>query len=124
MYLTTRRYMSNSPRPVLQWRVPETDAEWQIWLIAAAEIGDYKFFGSYVDLCNPDATRFFLETTHQRYLERLNPAQFGQLAAYLVTDPAIWDRPGTPGFPSSLFRAFMERAFRVQHQGERTDHNS
>jgi hypothetical protein len=92
VYLTTRRYMANGPRPVLQWRAPQGPDSWEVWLIAAAEIERYKFFGAYVDLCNADAVRFFIETTYQRYLERLGPERFARLAGFFVDEahPQNW----------------------------------
>ena len=36
VYLTTRRYMSNGPRPTLSWRAPGGADAWRIWLVAAA----------------------------------------------------------------------------------------
>jgi hypothetical protein len=63
-----------------------------VWLIAAAEIERYKFFGAYVDLCNPDAVRLFLDTTYQRYLDRLGPERFARLAGFFVDEshPQNW----------------------------------
>jgi hypothetical protein len=96
VYLTRQRYMSNAPRPLLEWRAPP-DTSWEIWLIAAAEITDYKFFGSYVDLCNPEACRYFLETTYERYAQRLG-AQFGNLAGFFLDESHpqnwSWSLPG------------------------------
>jgi hypothetical protein len=92
VYLTMRRYMSNAPRPTLKWRAPAGAEAWEIWLVAAAEIADYKFFGSYVDLCNPDACRFFLATTYERYLARLGPERFSRLAGFFLDEahPQNW----------------------------------
>ena len=92
VYLTDRRYMTNRPQPTLKWNVPNGPLKWEIWLIAAAEITNYKFFGSYVDLCNPDACQYFLKTTYQRYLERLGPTKFAQLAGFFVDEshPQNW----------------------------------
>jgi hypothetical protein len=92
VYLTTRRYLSSGPRPTLAWRVPDTFEEWAVWLIAASEIEDFKFFGAYVDLCSPQATALFLATTYERYFQRLGPARFAQLAGFFVDEshPQNW----------------------------------
>jgi hypothetical protein len=93
VYFTDRRYMSNGPRPTLSWRAPDGPQEaWEVWLIAASEIADYKFFGSYVDLCNPDAARLFLTTTYEQYLTRLGPERFAQLAGFFLDEahPQNW----------------------------------
>ena len=92
VYLTRQRYMSNAPRPTLDWRAPSGAERWEVWLIAAAEITDYKFFGGYVDLCNADACRLFLETTYQRYLDRLGPTDFARLAGFFLDEshPQNW----------------------------------
>ncbi|TMF01356.1 MAG: hypothetical protein E6I52_11650, partial [Chloroflexi bacterium] len=92
VYLTTRRYMSNAPRPTLSWRAPGGVQAWEIWLVAAAEITDYKFFGSYVDLCNADACTLFLETTYERYFARLGPERFSRLAGFFLDEahPQNW----------------------------------
>jgi hypothetical protein len=91
VYLTRQRYMNNAPRPCLEWRAP-ADADWEVWLIAAAEITDYKFFGGYVDLCNAEAGREFLETTYQRYAQRLGPWYFDKLAGFFLDEahPQNW----------------------------------
>jgi hypothetical protein len=90
VHLTRQRYMSNAPRPCLDWRAPP-DGDWEVWLIAAAEITNYKFFGGYVDLCNPEACRHFLSTTYQRYAQRLG-TQFGKLAGFFLDEshPQNW----------------------------------
>ncbi len=92
VYLTDRRYMTNGPRPTLCWQAPDGPERWEIWLIAADEIADYKFFGSYVDLCNPDACRLFLATTYERYLARLGPDRFAELAGFFLDEahPQNW----------------------------------
>ncbi len=96
VYLTTRRYMTSGPRPTLQWRAPDSGPggpeRWEVWLIAAAEIERYKFFGAYVDLCHPDAVRYFLETTYRRSLERIGPERFAHLAGFFVDEahPQNW----------------------------------
>jgi hypothetical protein len=92
VYYTDRRYMSSGPRPTLAWRAPEGPEAWDVWLIAAAEITDYKFFGSYVDLCNADACQLFLQTTYERYRQRLGPRAFAQLTGFFVDEshPQNW----------------------------------
>ena len=92
VYLTTRRYMTNAPRPTLSWRAPSGADAWEIWLVAAAEVTDYKFFGSYVDLCNADACRLFLATTYERYLSRLGPERFSRLVGFFLDEahPQNW----------------------------------
>ena len=84
--------MSNGPRPTLSWRAPGGADAWHIWLVAAAEITDYKFFGSYVDLCNADACQMFLATTHERYLARLGPERFSRLVGFFLDEahPQNW----------------------------------
>src|SRR5262249_39555527 len=86
VYLTTRRYFSNGPVPTLIWRAPETASEWHVWLIAAKEITDYKFFGGYVDLCNPEACQLFFHTTYERYLRRLGRTRFARLAGFFLDE--------------------------------------
>ncbi|HEV2123386.1 MAG TPA: glycosyl hydrolase, partial [Chloroflexota bacterium] len=114
VYLTTRRYMSNGPQPTLHWRAPggapggatdptspvdtgdptgpEGTERWDVWLIAAAEIERYKFFGAYVDLCNADAVQLFLETTYRRTLDRLGQEAFRRLDGFFVDEahPQNW----------------------------------
>ena len=71
---------------------PRRTERWEIWLFAATEITDYKFFGSYVDLCNRDACQLFLATTYERYLARLGPERFAQLAGFFLDEahPQNW----------------------------------
>ncbi|HEX2185793.1 MAG TPA: glycosyl hydrolase, partial [Chloroflexota bacterium] len=57
-----------------------------------AEVQRYKFFGAYVDLCHPEACRFFLETTYKRYLEAFGAERFARLAGFFVDEahPQNW----------------------------------
>lgn len=87
-----KRSFSFGPRPKLEWRAPAGPGSWEVWLVAAAEVAPYKFFGHYVDLCNPDAVRAFLATTYQRYAERLDAATLRQISGFFLDEahPQTW----------------------------------
>ncbi|MFI5267001.1 MAG: glycosyl hydrolase, partial [Chloroflexota bacterium] len=103
--LSKKRSFSYGPRPTLDWTAPGEPRvdEWQVWLIAAAEIAPYKFFGHYVDLCNADAVRAFLAMTYQRYADRLTPAVWQQLTGFFL------DEAHPPSWSWSLPQAFARR---------------
>ena len=103
--LSKKRSFSYGPRPKLDWTAPNTPgvAEWQVWLVAASEIAPYKFFGHYVDLCNADAVRAFLELTYQRYADRLPPAIWQQVTGFFL------DESHPPSWSWSLPAAFSRR---------------
>lgn len=103
--LSKKRSFSYGPRPKLDWTAPEEPGvkEWEVWLVAAAEIAPYKFFGHYVDLCNPDAVQAFLDMTYQRYADRLSPAVWQQLSGFFL------DESHPPSWSWSLPAAFTRR---------------
>jgi hypothetical protein len=103
--LSKKRSFSYGPRPKLDWTAPNVPgvAEWQVWLVAAAEIAPYKFFGHYVDLCNADAVRAFLALTYQRYAHRLSPAAWLQVTGFFL------DESHPPSWSWSLPAAFLRR---------------
>ncbi|HVB97339.1 MAG TPA: glycosyl hydrolase, partial [Chloroflexota bacterium] len=86
-----KRTFAFGPRPKLSWTA-RSSSSWEIWLVAAAELAPYKFYGHYVDLCNPEAVGAFLETTYQRYVERLDPTVLRQIAGFFLDEahPQSW----------------------------------
>jgi hypothetical protein len=93
--LSNKRTFSFGPRPKLCWTAPSgpvSPDSWEVWLVAAAEVTPYKFFGYYVDLCNPDAVRAFLETTYQRYADRLDSTTLRQITGFFLDEahPPTW----------------------------------
>ena len=64
---------------------------------------DWYGGGAYVDTCNPDATRLFIQVTHERYFEEVG-GEFG------MTIPGIFtDEPQRTNWTPSLQREFSKR---------------
>ena len=40
--------------------------------MSSEELNDFKYYGSYLDACNGDAVKTFLDTTHEKYKEFLS----------------------------------------------------
>ncbi|HLH75077.1 MAG TPA: hypothetical protein VKX96_17495, partial [Chloroflexota bacterium] len=87
-----KRTFAFGPRPKLSWTAPLGPESWDVWLVAASEVAPFKFFGYYVDLCNPAAVRAFLDGTYQRYLDRLEPAITRQITGFFLDEahPPTW----------------------------------
>lgn len=82
----------------LDWRAPA--GTWRVFVLGRKwHIG--TFFGSYVDVLNPEAIRRFLKIAYQPYAERFSE-QFGATIQGIFTDepnmgaPAVWT-PRLPG---------------------------
>lgn len=80
---THKRFFTADMRKTLAWDVPP--GRWLISVFLECEIGNFKYFGTYVDPCHPVAVRTFLRTTHERYARVLG-AYLGTTVPGIFTD--------------------------------------
>ncbi len=70
----------------LSWKAPA--GQWRV-LVITESVYRGTFFGFYLDLMNPDATREFIEVTHEAYRKRVGK-EFGKTIPGIFTDePAL-----------------------------------
>lgn len=99
-----KRFFSYQPCKVLRDRLPK--GEWRIELYWETVLGDFKYYGGFLDPCNKAAVKTFLDTTHERYQKALGD-QFGSSIYGMFSDevgllsPIPWSR--------QLPKAFMDR---------------
>ncbi len=79
------------------------------WLVCAFVEQSYKGgrWGSYADLLNPQAVRYFLKLTHEKYAQQYS-RYFGKVIPGMFTDEpkAYGDVPWTAGFPEYFHSLF------------------
>ncbi len=78
-----KRFFTGEHAKKLWWDAPEGD--WRVFLFCECEMGDFKYFGGFVDPVNPDAMREYLRLTHERYY-RVFPEAFGPVIKGIFTD--------------------------------------
>ncbi|NOZ48999.1 MAG: hypothetical protein GXP37_02985 [Chloroflexi bacterium] len=87
-------------RPLERTEMPEMDSEDDRLIqfyVRTAPLGNPRFNGyTYLDLLNPDAVRYFLETTHEVYAREFADA-FGDVIPGIFSDePCIHFHPSVP----------------------------
>lgn len=96
-----QRYFSYGPKKVLEWQAPE--GSWEVHVFLEQEIEDFKYYGTFVDPCNPEAVRKFVQLTHERYAAELGE-YFGGTIQGMFTDETgfvgrlPWSPPTSPSF--------------------------
>jgi len=87
----------------LRWTAPA--GEWEIFAVVEEEIGDFKYYGTYVDPCHKEAMRTFIRLTHEQYKKHLGD-YFGNPIKGMFTDETglLGEIPWSPQLPG-FFRA-------------------
>jgi hypothetical protein len=67
----TKRYFTYEPAKYLSVTLPKNAHGWHIVVVMQRELGNFKYYGTYVDVCDRAAMKTFIETTHQKYAEHL-----------------------------------------------------
>ncbi|MEJ8302767.1 glycosyl hydrolase [Saccharibacillus sacchari] len=85
----------------LDWTAPAGgESEWAITVFQEEEIGDFKYYGGFVDPCHREAMSRFIELTHERYRSEIGEA-FGQTVKGIFTDEIapLGHLPWSPRLP-------------------------
>ncbi|MFB3168628.1 glycosyl hydrolase [Neobacillus sp. 179-C4.2 HS] len=93
-----KRFFTYNTIKILKWTAPEGD--WEIHCFLEEEIDDFKYYGTFVDPCNREAIKTFIELTHERYAENLG-GEFGKSVKGIFTDETglIGRIPWSPQLP-------------------------
>ena len=79
----TKRYFTHAPEMRLSVTLPE--GEWRVSACIQREIEDFKYYGGFIDPCDPNAAKVFLQTTHERYAAEMGDL-FGTVIKGFFTD--------------------------------------
>ncbi|MGC9468458.1 MAG: glycosyl hydrolase [Anaerolineae bacterium] len=100
-----KRYFASDPAPTLVTTLPpltDLPAEgYRLYVSVQVEVTHHKYWGSFVDVLNPEAVRRFIELTHERYRTRYED-QFGGAIVSIFADETA------PGWSDRLPDAFEE----------------
>jgi len=80
-----KRYFSYGPQKTLSWSVPETSDDWKIIIVQEKPLGDFKYYGGFLDPCNREAVKTFIETTHECYRKAIGE-YFGTVVKGMFSD--------------------------------------
>ncbi len=78
-----KRYFADVPTPVLETEAPA--GSYRLLAAVQVEVEDFKYWGRYVDVLNPEAMKAFIEMTHERYRQRYGD-RFGKGIASIFAD--------------------------------------
>lgn len=78
-----KRYFSYGPKKVLTWEVPQ--GEYKIMIFQQKQVEDFKYYGTFLDPCNREAVKTFLETTHEGYRKTIGE-YFGTVVKGMFSD--------------------------------------
>ncbi len=78
-----KRYFSYGPKKVLTWEVPQ--GEYKILVFQQKMVEDFKYYGTFLDPCNREAVKTFLETTHEGYRKSIGE-YFGTVVKGMFSD--------------------------------------
>lgn len=99
-----KRYFTGDPVKFLDWRAPE--GTWKIYLVTEVVTKHFKYFENFIDTLNPDAARYFIELTHERYKKEIGE-EFGKTVKGIFTDEitAFPDsQPWSPLLPGEVMK--------------------
>ncbi len=88
----------------LHWRAPSGEEAWEIHAFLEQEVSSFKYYGTFVDPCNEQAVRTFIERTHERYAREIGE-YFGDPIKGIFTDETgyLGKIPWTPELKSYFF---------------------
>lgn len=95
-----KRFFTYKTVKTLNWTAPE--GCWEVHCFLEVEMDDFKYYGTFVDPCNREAIKTFIELTHERYSKSLGE-EFGKTVKGIFTDETgllgriPWS-PKLPGF--------------------------
>jgi hypothetical protein len=91
-----KRFFTGKPVKKLHWDAPE--GTWHVCIILQVAVDNFKYFGKYVDPLNPEAVRYYINTTHEKYKEYFGH-EFGKTIKGIFTDEITAFPPGMPWSP-------------------------
>lgn len=91
-----KRYFQGELSQYLYFPVPE--GEWKICIFVETVLTHFKYFDTFVDPLNPDAVRYFIETTHEAYKKHVG-SEFGKTIKGFFTDEVTAFPPEQPWSP-------------------------
>lgn len=100
-----KRYFTGDPEKLLCWTAPE--GQWKVYLVTETVFAHFKYFENFVDPLNPEAVRYFIELTHERYKKQVGE-EFGKTIRGFFTDE-VTAFPNTEPWSPILPGAVKER---------------
>ncbi|MBO5229086.1 MAG: hypothetical protein J6B39_08850, partial [Lachnospiraceae bacterium] len=101
-----KRFFTGDARKVLNWTAPE--GTWKIYLVTEVVMNHFKYFENYIDTLNPDAIKYFIELTHERYKREIGE-EFGHTVKGVFSDEitAFPDsEPWSPLLPELVLKKY------------------
>lgn len=89
-----KRYFASGPVPTLEVELPRR--QHRLVAVVQVEVRDFKYWGQYTDVLNPEAVARFIELTHQRYHARCGKDFGGLIESIFVDETAPWWTPTMP----------------------------
>lgn len=80
-----------SPHLQLEWNAP--DGQWEIMVFTRSICGQYFMYESYTDMLNPKAIEYFIQTTYDKYKERLQPYFGNTIPGIFIDEPKYYSNP-------------------------------
>lgn len=78
-----KRYFTGDQVKFLDWQAPE--GTWKIYFVTEIVTKHFKYFENFIDTLNPDAIRYFIKLTHERYKKEIGE-EFGKTVKGIFTD--------------------------------------
>ncbi len=91
-----KRFFTGVASKYLYWTAPE--GEWKVYVFIEEVMKHFKYFENFVDPLNPEAIRYFLQTTHEQYKKHIGD-EFGKTVKGIFTDEVTAFPPSQPWSP-------------------------
>lgn len=98
-----KRYFTGDSAKRLSWDVPL--GRWKIYMFIQTPVKHFKYFGEFIDPLNPDAIKYFIQTTHERYKKHFG-GEFGHAIKGIFSDevaPMGEIMPWSPMLPNIFY---------------------
>lgn len=80
-----KRYFSYGPQKTLSWKAPADAPAYRVVILQQRRIDDFKYYGTFLDPCNREAVKTFIETTHEGYRKAIGE-YFGTVVKGMFSD--------------------------------------
>lgn len=101
-----KRFFTGTAAKFLRWNAPQ--GEWKVYVFVEEVMKHFKYFENFVDPLNPEAIRYFLETTHEKYKKSIGD-EFGKTVKGVFTDEVTAFPPQQPW--SGLLPALIQKKY-------------